>query len=273
MGISVDDMDYRLFKKKITALTGIDLDVYKQNQMERRLRYLLERNNCTSFQSLYRLIENDDIVRQNFLDYITINVSEFFRNPEAFEVLHQRILPELLKTGKPLRAWSAACSSGQEAYSLAILLLEMSPDAKHDILATDIDMRSLESARIGKYRDLDVKNISATRLARWFTAVDGYYTVNGRLRNLVTVQHHDLIHDKYPTSMNLIICRNVAIYFTDDAKHQLFSSLYHALAPGGYLFVGSTERIRGASSIGFINDNSLFYQRPYEPVKRSSPDA
>lgn len=273
MSVSVEDMDYSLFKRKILSLTGVDLDVYKQNQMERRLRYLLERNNCVTFQSLYRLIEGDKAIRQNFLDYITINVSEFFRNPEAFDVLHQRILPELLKSGKPLRTWSAACSSGQEAYSLAILLLEMSPDMKHYILATDIDVRSLENARIGKYRDIDVKNISATRLSRWFTADDGNYTVNEQLRNMITVQHHDLLHDKYPSQMNLIICRNVAIYFTDDAKYQLFTSLYQALAPGGYLFVGSTERIRGASSIGFINDNSLFYQRPFEPVKRSLPDA
>lgn len=259
-------VDYKLFKRKILALTGIDLDVYKQNQMERRLRFLLERHHCLSFQSYYRLLESDAEVRQGFMDYITINVSEFFRNPESFEVLREVVLPELLRRRRVLKIWSAACSYGQEPYSLAILLSEMAPFLGHSIVATDIDAQSLENTKRGRYKDIDIKNVSAERLARWFTQTDGYYVIDDRLRKMVTVRHHDLLKDEYPTHIDLIVCRNVAIYFTDDAKQLLFNRMFDALAPGGYLFVGGTERIKDASSIGYTNNNTLFYQRPCQPV-------
>lgn len=260
------DTDYKLFKRKIQVLTGIDLDVYKQNQMERRLRYLLNRYNCQTFQHYYKLLETDLTIRQSFMDYITINVSEFFRNPEYFETLRTEILPDLLHRRRRLKIWSAACSYGQEPYSLAILLNEMAPFMGHTIVATDIDARSLDNTRQGLYTDVDVKNVSAQRLARWFTLNEGHYQIDEKLRKMVTVQHNDLLKDEYPSGNDLIVCRNVAIYFTDEAKHLMFSSMYNALLPGGYLFVGGAERIQHATQIGFKNNNTLFYQRPFQTV-------
>ncbi len=264
--IETPDLDYQRFKRKVLALTGIDLDVYKQNQMERRLRYLLERHHCESFHSYFKLMESDTVIRQQFMDYITINVSEFFRNPEYFETLGKLILPELLRRKRTLRIWSAACSYGQEPYSLAILLSELTPLRAHTIIATDIDARSLENTAAGQYSELDVKNVSAVRLSRWFTRGEGTYTIDDRLRSMLKVQRHDLLKDPYPENIDLIVCRNVAIYFTDEAKKHLFRSMYHALVPGGYLFVGGTERIQNAASVGYVNHNTLFYQRPYETV-------
>ncbi len=260
------DLDYKQFKRKVLTLTGLDLDVYKQNQMERRLRYLLERHHCQSFHSYFKMIEADPETRQSFMDYITINVSEFFRNPEYFETLGTVILPELLKRKRVLRIWSAACSYGQEPYSLAILLSELAPFRVHTIIATDIDARSLENTKAGQYSELDVKNVSAERLSRWFTQADGTYTIDDRLRSMLTVERHDLLKDPYPANIDLIVCRNVAIYFTDEAKKHLFKSMYQSLVPGGYLFVGGTERIQNAASVGFVSHHTLFYQHPFQSV-------
>src|SRR5262249_32936523 len=147
-----------------------------------------------------RVLETDPQRRQEFKDYVTINVSEFFRDGERFGELERRVLPMLLEGGPGLRVWSAGCSMGAEPYSLSILLNELAPGRAHSILATDIDHTILDRARAGAgYLPADVRNAAADRLRRWFVASpDGKYSVGPGARTAIRFQKHDLLRDAYP---------------------------------------------------------------------------
>lgn len=258
------EQDYELFVSRIKRLTGIDLGQYKQHQMQRRLGSLLHRSGVSNYAEYYKLLERDKAALQSFVDYITINVSEFFRNPDKFDELQKRHLPELLERRRELRVWSAGCAHGAEPYSVAILLDELTPTKSHNILATDIDATVLGKARLGVYSAADVKNVSSQRLSKYFAHDEGSstYVLKPRIRDRVTFEVHDLLRDKYPDGVDLILCRNVAIYFTETAKDLLYRRFYDSLAEGGLLFVGGTEMVFGASSIGFDSVSPFFYRKP-----------
>lgn len=258
------ERDYELFVSKIRRLTGIDLGQYKQHQMQRRLGSLLHRNGVSSYMDYCRLLERDKAALQSFVDHITINVSEFFRNPEKFDELQKRHMPELLDRPRELRIWSAGCANGAEPYSVAILLDESTPSRSHSILATDIDATILGKARLGTYTAADIKNVSSQRLSKYFVHDErsSTYVVKPRIRDRVVFRVHDLLSDKYPDGVDLILCRNVAIYFIEAAKDQLYRRFYDSLSEGGLLFVGGTEMVFGASSIGFESVSPFFYRKP-----------
>lgn len=258
------EREYQYFVSKIKKLTGMDLSQYKSRQMQRRLGSLLVRAGVNNYIEYYKLLENDKQALQSFLDYITINVSEFFRNPDKFEELKKNILPELLKRREFLRIWSAGCANGAEPYSVAILMDELSGPESYSVLATDVDALILERAKQGVYRDSDIKNVSRQRLIEYFIhdRTTSTYTVKPRIRDRVVFQVHDLLKDPFPSDMDLILCRNVVIYFTDDAKTSLYKRFFKSLRAGGVLFVGGTEMVFGASSIGFESISPFFYRKP-----------
>jgi chemotaxis protein methyltransferase CheR len=240
--------DFEAFRQRACRITGLDLTCYKAPQMQRRLTALLARVQVGSFAEYAALLERDVQRRQEFLDYVTINVSEFFRDGDRFRDLERRVLPELLAAApaRGLSVWSAGCSIGAEPYSLAILLRELGPGRHHQVLATDVDQTILARAQAGTgYSAADVRNVTPERLARWFTAdKDGTYGVGLAPRSLVTFKQHDLLRDTYPAGpFDLIACRNVVIYFTDAAKERIYAGYASALRPGGVLFVGGTEAI------------------------------
>jgi chemotaxis protein methyltransferase CheR len=254
--------DYEAFKRKVYAKTSLNLDAYKQGQMERRLRSLMERSGARTFQQYYCMLERSDALLCEFMDRVTINVSELFRNPEQFVVLEKKVIPDLLSRSQSLAVWSAGCSHGQEPFSLAICLAEAAPKAGHKIIATDIDDRSLENARKGVFSPLDCKNIDRRRLAAWFAREEDKLIADRRLRDMIRFGKLDLLKDAFAADLDLIVCRNVVIYFTDDAKARLYQRFFDALRPGGYLFVGGTERVSGYLQIGYSNPFPFFYQKP-----------
>src|SRR5579859_8120065 len=163
--------EFEVFRARALQITGLDLASYKAPQMHRRLSALLTRLSIDSFADYARTLEGDSQRRQEFRDYVTINVSEFFRDVDRFGDLERRVLPELLARGATLRIWSAGCSNGAEAYSLAILLRELAPARSHAILASDVDETILERARVGTgYSAADVRHVNVERVARWFIA-------------------------------------------------------------------------------------------------------
>jgi chemotaxis protein methyltransferase CheR len=266
------DREYYYFMTKIKKLTGIDLGQYKSSQMQRRLKSLLNRSGMRNFVEYYKLLERDRQALQSFLDFITINVSEFFRNPDKFEELKTNILPGLLARQDEVRIWSAGCAHGAEPYSVAIIMDELASSKPYSIWATDIDASILEKAKQGVYRDVDVKNVSRQRLINYFTydREASTYTVEPSIRERVVFEVHDLLKDPFPQDMDLILCRNVVIYFTDEAKAVLYERFYESLREGGVLFVGGTEMVFGASSIGFESISPLFYRKPIgggQPLK------
>lgn len=269
----LDDLGYACFVRSVRRLTGVDLTLYRSNQMRRRLDAMLQRLGLTSYLEYARLLERDPNRLQEFRDYFTINVSEFFRDPERFRYLESVILPELLAARPTLRVWSAGCSIGAEPYSLAILLLELAPGCPHRVLATDVDRTVLTRAREGgPYSQADVRNVSPNRLQRFFApSQDGRsFDVRPEVKAMVRFQEHDLLGPAPGADFDLILCRNVVIYFTEDAKSALYERLAGALRPGGVLFVGGTEIVPAASRLGLTTAGISFYRRVDTAVQRAT---
>ena len=257
------DIDFTLFQRKVKAAYGLDLSAYKRPQMERRIRANMDRCGARTFWQYYALLQKDEAVLDEFLDRVTINVSELFRDPEQFEVLRRDVLPKLRNDKNKLSVWSAGCSYGAEPYTLAILLNELSPGLRHCVHATDIDDRMLARARQGIFSEQEVRNVSKMRLAKYFSRCSDGYEAKRVLKEMIDFRKHNLLEDRFRRSFDLIACRNVVIYFTEDAKSELYDRFYGSLRPGGYLFVGGTERVADYAEIGFENKFPFLYRKAH----------
>jgi chemotaxis protein methyltransferase CheR len=254
---------YEDFKCSIFELTKIDLDSYKERQMKRRIDALILKYGFTSYAEYVNHIRTDKPAYNEFMSYITINVSEFYRNPEQWAVLENDILPYIIDHfGKSLKVWSAACSTGEEPYSLAMLLGKFAPLNLVNILATDIDNHVMEKARLGLYHEKSLKALPREFIDKYFVRInESTYQICDQIKSCVEYRHHDLLKDPYPSDFDLIVCRNVLIYFTEQAKHSIYVNLHSALKKDAILFIGSTEQILNASKYGFINYRSFFYRK------------
>lgn len=251
--------DYAYFCRKLKGLTGLDLSAYKWAQMFRRLDSYRVRHGFCDFYALAVALEKDPAIVRSISDFITINVTEFFRNEEQWKLLSQRVIPALMSDRSRLRAWSAGCSAGQEAYSLAILLDELDIDG--EVLATDIDEPSLKRAREGAYSDPEVAGIPKEILDAHFIYDGERYLVRSHIKRKLIFRRHDLLSDPYPDNMDLILCRNVLIYFTDKAKERVVRSFVSSLTPGGVLFTGSTEALFSPRNYGLEQIAPFLYRR------------
>jgi chemotaxis protein methyltransferase CheR len=259
---SDQDLDYELFVRRIKQRSGIDLGAYKRPQMERRLRALITQAGAASFADYLVMLEKDPALWEAFRKRMTINVSEFFRNEDKFEELASRLLPDLAKSFQPLRIWSAGCSYGAEAYSLAILLEEMGAVGRGArILATDVDDQMLARARTATFAEADLKNVNRLRRCKFLKQGPDGWRVSDRIKTAVEFRHHDLLRDRFESGFHLICCRNVVIYFTDEAKAELYRKFWHSLSVGGILFIGGTEHIFDARAIGLEPVSAFFYRK------------
>ncbi len=254
-------MDLIQFEQWALKEFGIDLSAYKSNQLHRRILSLMSRVGVSTVDEYVALLKKDSAQRQKFLDFITINVTEFFRNPEIFEDLKINIKRELLTENKPLRVWSAACSIGAEPYSLSMMLDDMTHFTKHYILATDIDTTILERAKKGEYTYSEVKNVKKEYMDKYFKIHGDSYLLDEKIKNMVTFKKHDLIMDKYENNFDLIVCRNVVIYFNQDIKNEIYKKFSSSLRKGGFLFVGATESIYNYRDYGFEKASTFIYKK------------
>lgn len=257
--------DYEEFKKAFYEHSSIDLNLYKEKQMKRRLTSLVERNGFSCFMDFFRATLNDQNLYQTFINYLTINVSEFYRNPNQWEILKDVIFPMIIdKKGsiENIKIWSSACSTGDEPYTLVMILSNFFPLSQIRILASDIDLAAIEKAKQGLYPSRSVKDLPAEYLNKYFTRVsDESYKINDEIKKCVSFRQLNLLRDPYPYGMDLIVCRNVLIYFTEEAKSQIYINFNRSLTENGILFLGSTEQIIGANKYGFKPINTFFYQK------------
>jgi len=264
-GVNYESLGYEIFKTKIKNNTGLDLNSYK-NQIHRRVHMLMQRWEITDYNKYYEIIENDDKKLREFLDYLTINVSEFFRNDSQWWKLRDNILPELIKQrgNKKLKLWSCGCATGEEPYSLAILSIEKGLDVSVPLLATDIDDKARAIAQKGRYMKRQLVNVPSEYLSKYFTTIDNgeTYEVTKEIKRRVSFKKMNIIGDKFTNMFDLILCRNVVIYFTQEAKKNLYRKFTDALAPGGYFLVGSTEQIFEYHSLGLESTGSFLYRKP-----------
>lgn len=255
--------DYEYFKKEILALTKIDLSCYKEKQMKRRIDTLIAKHKIVGYDKYVQSIKTDKALFEEFVNYITINVSEFYRNPDQWKLLDQVIIPELIeKFGKNLKIWSAACSTGDEPYSLVMAFSKYLPLNQIKIYATDLDKQVISKAKMGLYTDKSITAVPEDLKRRFFTKVGPSYKIADEVKARVEFKEHNLLKDTYPSEYHLIVCRNVLIYFTEEAKDEVFRKFNKSLTRGGVLFIGSTEQIINHKDMGFDRKNSFFYVKP-----------
>ncbi|HKM38778.1 MAG TPA: protein-glutamate O-methyltransferase CheR [bacterium] len=250
------------FKAAILKRTGIDLNAYKERQMFRRISTLMSLRGADSFQGYLNMLQRNPDCMQQFLERLTINVSEFFRNPERFRELKERYLPQLLEGRQQIKAWSAGSAAGEEPYSVAIMLAENVTGQRTPVLATDLDQEALAEAMAGKYPADRLNNVPEDIKRRYFTFKGDFYLVRPQLKSKVRFKRHDLLRDPYESGFDLILCRNVVIYFTEQAKQKIYTRFAQALRPGGILFTGATEQIFQPGNYGLEPVAPFFYRRP-----------
>lgn len=253
--------DYEQFAASMKKKTGIDLTLYKEAQMKRRLTSLYEKKGFQSFMEYFQAISRDQDLLNELLDRMTINVSEFYRNHKRWEVLESKLLPKLLERNKTLKIWSAACSTGEEPYTLAMILSDFLPLSQVQVLATDIDENVIARAKLGVYPERSLNEVPAEVKSKFFTKEGSYYKISEEIKKTVTFKKLNLLADPFGGPFDLIVCRNVLIYFTEEAKDLLYKKFSGALKEGGIFFVGSTEQIFNPSIYGFKTVDTFFYQK------------
>ncbi len=255
--------DYAYLKKEILALTSIDLSCYKESQMKRRIDTLISKHKIVGYDKYVQRLKTDKAMFDEFVNYITINVSEFYRNPEQWKVMDAQVFPELIKKfGRNLKIWSAACSTGDEPYSLVMALSKHVPLSNIKIYATDLDKQVIAKAKTGLYSEKSISSVPDEFKKKYFTKVGPSYKIADEIKARVTFKEHNLLKDAYATEYHMIVCRNVLIYFTEEAKDEVFRKFFKSLASGGVLFIGSTEQIINYRDIGYDRKNAFFYSKP-----------
>lgn len=253
--------DYQQFINNVKGKTGIDLSLYKEAQMKRRLTSLREKRGFSDFNEYYKILSKDQDLFEEFLQRMTINVSEFFRNPQRWEVLENKILPRLLAKQSKIKTWSAACSTGEEPYSMMMMLLKYLKPSQINLLATDLDEAILDRAKKAFYPDRSLKEVNQSMLQNYFINEHVGYRVKDDLKKMINFKRHNLLAEKFDDGYDLIVCRNVMIYFTEEAKSVLYQKFSDALKPGGTLFVGSTEQIFNPQKYGLETEDTFFYKK------------
>jgi chemotaxis protein methyltransferase CheR len=255
--------DFAEFCQGIQRLWNVNLSAYNPGQLQRRLRGIMSRVGVPTLAEFLRYLEGHPQQSAEFQDRFMINVTQFFRDERHFGRLE-----EILKAGgfhrQVHRIWSAACSVGMEPYSVAMIMDELSPQGTWKIEATDLDTKALAAAREGLYKAADLEDVPLPRRTRYFHAREEEpCAVVEALMSRVRFSALDLLdpRGRQPRNCDLVLCRNVTIYFGAEAKDQVYRLLAGSLRPGGILFIGATERISPSESTHFRSIQPFFYER------------
>ena len=269
--IETDDEGLREIFSLLRQRTGHDFTNYKRSTVLRRIERRLGVHGIRTVRSYAQFIRDHPTESQALLKDLLISVTNFFRDRDAFEKLEELIVPRLFQgrtEDDQVRVWVPGCATGEEAYSLAMLLAERSTNAPGapaiQVFATDIDEAAIATAREGTYTINDAADVSPERLERFFIKTGDVYRVRKELRDIVLFAHHNLIKDSPFSHLDLVSCRNLLIYLNRTAQQRVMDLLHFALNPGGYLFLGSSEAVDGASDL-FLSvdkDAHIFQSRP-----------
>lgn len=276
--LKINPQELTVITKYIHEISGIHLDAGKKYLLETRLSSIAEANGCANYQDLYHKAKRDarKVIEKQIIDAISTNETLFFRDTGPFELLRHKILPELIDRRTPksnltktsIRIWSAAASTGQELYSIAIVLRELLGDTSRyniKLLGTDISDSAIAQASMAKYNKFEIeRGLARDKLLKYFTMAGGYWKIKDEIRSMVNFRKLNLM---LPFSglgkFDIVFCRNVAIYFTLEDRKKLFNKIADILEPDGYLIIGSTESLTGICPrfIPKRHLNSIFYQQ------------
>lgn len=251
--LTLSDKEFQQFQKMIYDIAGISMSAAKKQLVSGRLAKRVKHHSLRSYDDYFRLLMNNggDGELQMAIDLLTTNETYFFREPKHFDFLRDRILPER-KLGRPFRLWSAASSSGEEPYSIAMLLADALGEAPWEMIGSDISTRILERARSGLYAMERAENIPKQYLSRFCLkgtgTQDGKFLVAKDLRNRIKF-HQVNLNESLPKlgEFDVIFLRNVMIYFDTDTKRKVVGRMMSLLQPGGYLIIGHSESLNGVN--------------------------
>jgi chemotaxis protein methyltransferase CheR len=269
---ALGDADFKRIASLAKSKIGIELHSSKKALIKSRLSKCLKRTGCSSFSKYCDLVERGDPHElQAFISALTTNVTQFFREYHHFEIIINRLTPEInrsLSLGKSIRIWSAGCSTGQEPYSIAAILLKYIPNVESKnikILATDIDVEAIKFAMHGQYKASEVHVLKSEFRDILFPSVDNtslLCDVSAAAKKLVVFQKLNLTTDwPMESKFDVVMCRNVSIYFDKSQQEELWHRMACQVQKGGYLFIGHSERLLGRGAHFFQNAGMTTYQR------------
>ncbi|HDD44973.1 MAG TPA: protein-glutamate O-methyltransferase CheR [Candidatus Desulfofervidus auxilii] len=280
--MNFEEKELKIILKKLKEKTGYDFSQYRQGTIKRRIAKRLWTIGVKDIQTYITILERDLNECKRLIQELTIKVSQFFRNPYVFEILNIMILPEILEIKKKqkdcmIRIWSAGCAYGEEAYSIAMLLMEhlkqkkIFNDYKISIFATDIDEKALIKAKQGIYDEEAVLEVKKKFLDKYFI-YNGLYKVTDEIKQLVNFYEHDVTSQRQIAppggvicNYDMILCRNLLIYLSDPLQKRVISNFSKSLNPGGYLILGESEYIpKEFEEIFILKDrHGKIYQKRY----------
>jgi len=251
---------FETFAAVIKRRCGLDLYAYRAQQLERRLRSFMHNIGAADLKQAANAVSRDERLVQQFIDTLGINVTEFMRNRHLFDKL-ERILEEMHAERPVRKLWSAGCSIGCEPYTLAIIMDRVDPSRTWQILATDIDREALAAAKRAVYSEAYLKSLRRAELEKYFTQTAEGWQFDKTLAARVRFSHLDLLKGPYPMNCDVVLCRNVIIYFDPEPRSKVLEGLARALRPGGVLFIGGSETISEAEEIGLETIEPFFYRK------------
>ncbi|MFC1523276.1 CheR family methyltransferase [Thermodesulfobacteriota bacterium] len=258
--VKITPDEFQKFSKYIYGITGIVLGEGKAYLLETRLSSLLAEKDCASFSELFEKIQFDSgkVLTREIINRITTNETSFFRDNVPFELLQHKIVPDLIDQRTPsskhlkipINIWSAACSTGQEIYSTAIVLRELLSDIKQyniKLMGTDISDAAIDKASYGLYNQFEIgRGLSKEKKHKYFVLHESAWKIKDEIRAMVTFRKQNLLLPfEGVAKFDIILCRNVAIYFNIEDRKKLFNRIADILNPDGYLIVGVSEPITG----------------------------
>ena len=267
-----EDAAFIELTRKISREAGLSVDAYKDKCLRRRIAVRMRASGAHTYSEYLAVLERDDQEYERLKDTITINVTQFYRNAETWDLMSTKLLPQICAAGRgEVRAWSAGCASGEEPYTLAILIADhLERQGRGDRLdqvsidATDVDRTCLERAKAARYRADALTDVPPHLAQRYFESRGEDCWVVDRVRQRVTVRFSDLCTERPPgRGYHLILCRNVVIYFGRAAQERVFSAFADSLAPGGFLVLGKVESLFGPArdQLTLLDPRERIYRR------------
>jgi len=252
----LNDADYELFRKIIYDESGITFSATNRSILDSRIKELLRRKNLSTPQEYYALIRKSTEEMKEMLDAVTTNLTRFFRNQPHFDAFVNYVIPQIIEYkksknafDKTIKIWSAGCSTGEEPYTLAMIMKEICPPGwNFQITASDISLKCLMTAQTGFYADNKVDGVPAEYLQKYFTKIEGGYQVKKELQQTIKFDYHNLKNDSGARNLDVVFCRNVLIYFDEPAQLKVIDNFWNSMAPHSYLYIGHSESLFGMNT-------------------------
>ncbi|MCH8873091.1 protein-glutamate O-methyltransferase CheR [candidate division KSB1 bacterium] len=266
-----ENQAFLALQKRLFNERGLDFSQYRKQHFKRRIDVRLSATKAQTYLEYMNVLKKDPSEYDRLFNALTINVTRFFRDAETFEVIKDDVLRKIIsskrnRNKKLIRIWSAGCASGEEPYSIAILFNEILGSQINDffisIYATDIDENSLQKGRTAEYDNNSILDVESTILRRYFRN-NGNYELKERIKEMVEFKYNDLVLNEPLARLDVIVCRNVLIYFSIELQRKIFNNFYQGLNRGGYLVLGKTETLTGkpASMFQQVNIQEKIYQK------------